>query len=69
MLAFVGEANDGLWGRVFVVSLGIGIRLGVAVASTGIDVVGESLRRFEGEDSIEKGGWFCLVSHLLRSQF
>jgi hypothetical protein len=49
MLAFVGEANDGLCGRA---SLRTGIRLGVGGASTGTDVLGEVLRRFEGEDSM-----------------
>lgn len=63
MLAFVGEAKDGLCGKV-VASLRTGIRLGVAVASTGIDVVGDILRLFEGEDSIEKGRVFSLVSHI-----
>jgi hypothetical protein len=52
----VGEANDGLSGRVLAPSLGMGIRLGVVGASIGTDVVGEVLRRFEGEDSIGRYG-------------
>jgi len=52
----VGEANDGLSGRVLAPFLGMGIRLGVVGASIGTDVVGEVLRRFEGEDSIGRYG-------------
>jgi hypothetical protein len=52
MLAFVGEANDGLPDRAFAPSFRTGILLGVAGASIGTDVVGEVLRRFEGDDSI-----------------
>lgn len=52
MLAFVGDAKDGLCGRTWVVSWRIGIRLGVPGASTDTDVLGEVLRRFAGEDSI-----------------
>lgn len=53
MLAFVGEAKDGLCGKGLVASLRMGIRLGVvAVASTKTDVSGEILRRFDGDDSI-----------------
>lgn len=54
ILDLVGEANDGLCVRVCVVSLRTGIRLGVPVASTGTDVLGDNRRRFEGEDSIRK---------------
>jgi hypothetical protein len=52
MLAFVGDAKDGLCGSTWVVSWRIGIRLGVPGASTDTDVLGEVLRRFAGEDSI-----------------
>ena len=52
-LAFVGDAKDGLRLRgVVAPSLRTGIRLGVVGASMGTDVVGEVLRRFDGEDSI-----------------
>lgn len=52
MLAFVGEANDGLPDRGCVPSLRTGMRLGVVGASPGTDVVGDVLRRFEGDESI-----------------
>ena len=50
----MGDAKDGLRGVVFAPSFrGTGIRLGVAGASMGTDVVGDVLRRFEGESAIE----------------
>ena len=53
ILALVGDAKDGLLPGVdFAPSLRTGIRLGVAGASPGTDVVGDVLRLFEGEDSI-----------------
>ena len=52
MLAFVGEANEGLPERGCVLNLRTGIRFGVVGASPGSDVVGDVLRRFEGEGSI-----------------
>lgn len=45
----MGEANDGLADRGCVRT---GIRLGVVGASTGTNVVGDVLRRLEGEVSI-----------------
>jgi hypothetical protein len=53
MLAFVGDAKDGLLpGVVFAASVRTGIRLGVVGASIGTDVVGDVLRLFEGDESI-----------------
>jgi hypothetical protein len=52
MLAFVGEANEGLPDNGCVLPPRTGIRLGVVGASAGTDVVGDVLRRFEGEESI-----------------
>ena len=49
MLAFVGEANEGLLDGGCART---GMRLGVVGASIGIDVVGDVLRRFHGEASI-----------------
>lgn len=52
MLAFVGDANDGLPDRGCVPSFLTGMRLGVVGASTGTDAVGDVLRRFRGVASI-----------------
>jgi hypothetical protein len=50
----VGDAKDGLRGVVLAPSFrGTGIRLGVAGASMGTDVVGDVLRRLAGESAIE----------------
>ena len=54
MLAFVGEAKEGLCGMGLVASLRTGIRLGDSVASTDTDVCGEILRRLDGDDSIDR---------------
>jgi hypothetical protein len=66
MLAFVGDAKDGLCGRTLVVSWRIGIRLGVAGASTNTDVLGEVLRRFAGEDSIGRNAGRFYQTAILR---
>jgi hypothetical protein len=55
MLALVGDAKDGrLPGKVFDGDLGTGIRLGVLGASPGTDVVGDVLRRFDGDSMISE---------------
>lgn len=63
-LALVGDANDGLCVRVCVLSLRTGIRLGVPVASTGTDILGDILRRLEGEDSIRNMSIVLCVHHV-----
>jgi len=66
ILAFVGDANDGLRLRgVVAPSVRTGIRLGVVGASIGRAVVGEVLRRFDGEDSIETVGYYGLSMLIL----
>lgn len=53
ILAFVGDANDGLRDADCGPSFrGAGIRLGVVGASIGMDVVGDVLRRFAAESAI-----------------
>jgi hypothetical protein len=52
MLAFVGEANDGLEGVFAPAFLGTGIRLGVSGRVAGAEVVGEIFRRFPVEGAI-----------------
>lgn len=53
MLALVGDAKEGLSGNVFPASRRrTGMRLGVAGTSMEMDVVGDVLRRFEGDSSI-----------------
>lgn len=54
MLAFVGEANDGLLGVVCPLSTATGNRLGVfGTSPPGTERVGDNLRRLEEEDDIE----------------
>ena len=65
MLAFVGEANDGLPDRGCVPSLRMGMRLGVVGASPGTDVVGDVLRRFEGDESIVEMYGVIMSFHVL----
>lgn len=54
MLDFVGEAKEGLCSMGLVTSRWMGIRLGVAVASTDTDIWGEILRRLGGDGSIAR---------------
>jgi hypothetical protein len=56
ILAFVGDAKDGYRGVVWAPSFRIGMRLGVAGASIGMDVVGDVLRRLAGESAIDDLG-------------
>lgn len=52
-LAFVGEAKDGRrLGACLAFGVGIGMRLGVFEVLIGIDAVGDSLRRLDGESAI-----------------
>jgi hypothetical protein len=51
ILALVGEAKDGLPGMVFETSWAGAARFGVLIASTGTEVVGDVLRRFDGVSS------------------
>ena len=65
ILAFVGEGKDGrLSERAFAAETGI--RLGVAGASPGTDVVGDTLRRFGGVRCIVSVWKFYLCSILSR---